>query len=149
LTLTSTAAPGQREPEYRVRGGAGQTQYFLTGRYLQSDQGLENAMPTQDPIHDHTRQEKFFGYGSTLFGDSTRLTYMTGAFVGHFQIPDLLGQEPLGDFGPSTLSSAILNENETDRFFFGLLALQTHHGNLDTLGFHALRHRQFRARRVR
>ena len=60
-------------------------------------------MPTQDPIHDHTRQEKFFGYGSTLFGDSTRLTYMAGAFVGHFQIPDLLGQEPLGDFGPSTL----------------------------------------------
>ena len=90
-------------PSIEYGGGAGQTQYFLTGRYLQSDQGLENAMPTQDPIHDHTRQEKFFGYGSTLFGDSTRLTYMAGAFVGHFQIPDLLGQEPLGDFGPSTL----------------------------------------------
>jgi len=119
-------------PSIEYGGGAGQTQYFLTGRYLQSDQGLENAMPTQDPIHDHTRQEKFFGFGSTLFGDSTRLTYMAGAFVGHFQIPDLLGQELLGDFGPSTLSSAILNENETDRFFFGLLALQTHHDNLDT-----------------
>jgi outer membrane receptor protein involved in Fe transport len=110
----------------------GQTQYFLTGRYLLSNQGLENATPMENPIHDRTTQEKFFGYGSTLFGDSSRLTYMAGAFVGHFQIPDVEGQEPLGDFGPSTLSSTSLNENETDRFFFAIAALQTHHEYIDT-----------------
>jgi outer membrane receptor protein involved in Fe transport len=113
-------------------GSAGSTQYFLTGRYLQSDQGLENAMSTPDPIHDRTEQGKFFGYGSTLFGDSSRLTYMSGAFIGRFQIPDVSGQAPLGDFGPANLSSTAINENETDRFYFGVIALQTQHDNIDT-----------------
>jgi outer membrane receptor protein involved in Fe transport len=122
---------GTVSPSIEYGDGVDQTQYFLTGRYLQSSQGLENAMPTQDPIHDRTTQEKFFGYGSTLFGDN-RLTYMAGAFVGHFQIPNVAGQEPLGDFGSPTLSSTSLNENETDRFFFGLAALQTHYDSVDT-----------------
>jgi hypothetical protein len=57
---------------------------------------------------------------------------MSGAFVGQFQIPDVAGQEPLGDFGSPTLASSSLNENETDRFFFGVLALQTHYDQVDT-----------------
>jgi outer membrane receptor protein involved in Fe transport len=119
-------------PSMEYGGSAGSTQYFLTGRYLQSDQGLENAMSTPNPIHDRTQQEKFFGYGSTLFGDSSRLTYMTGGFIGRFQIPDVAGQAPLGDFGPAELSSTALNENETDRFYFGVVALQTQRDNIDT-----------------
>jgi outer membrane receptor protein involved in Fe transport len=119
-------------PSIEYGGGGGQTQYFLTGRYLQSNQGLENATPLENPIHDRTTQEKFFGYGSTLWGDSSRLTYMAGGFVGHFQIPDVEGQEPLGDFGSPTLSSTSLDENETDRFFFGVVALQTHYDTIDT-----------------
>jgi outer membrane receptor protein involved in Fe transport len=123
---------GTVSPSVEYGGGAGDTQYFLTGRYLRSDEGLENAVPTVEPIHDRTTQEKFFGYGSTLLGDSNRLTYMAGAFVGHFQIPNVEGQEPLGDFGSPTLSSTGLDENETDRFFFGVVALQTHYDGIDT-----------------
>jgi outer membrane receptor protein involved in Fe transport len=123
---------GTVAPSVEYGGATGQTQYFLTGRYLQSEQGLENAMPTQDPIHDDTTQEKFFAYGSTLFGDSSRVTYMTGGFVGPFQIPNVVGEQPLGDFGSPTLSSASLNETETDRFFFGVAALQTHYDTVDT-----------------
>ena len=119
-------------PSIEYGGSAGSTQYFLTGRYLQSDQGLENAMSTPNPIHDRTEQGKFFGYGSTMFGDSSRLTYMSGAFIGRFQIPDVTGQAPLGDFGPANLSSTAINENETDRFYFGVVALQTQHDNIDT-----------------
>jgi outer membrane receptor protein involved in Fe transport len=122
---------GTVSPSVEYGGNEGQTQYFLTGRYLLSNQGLENATPMENPIHDRTTQEKFFGYGSTLFGDSSRLTYMAGGFVGHFQIPDVEGQAPLGDFGSPTLSSISLNENETDRFFFGLVALQRHHDDTD------------------
>jgi outer membrane receptor protein involved in Fe transport len=119
-------------PSIEYGGSAGSTQYFLTGRYLQSDQGLENAMSTPNPIHDRTEQGKFFGYGSTLFGDSSRLTYMSGAFIGRFQIPDVSGQAPLGDYGPADLSSTAMNENETDHFYFGIVALQTQHENIDT-----------------
>src|SRR6202050_3835806 len=122
---------GTVSPSIEYGGSEGRTQYFLTGRYLESGQGLENATPNPNPIHDRTEQEKFFGYGSTLFGDSARLTYMTGGFVGHFQIPDLVGEEALGDFGSPTLSSTSLDENETDRFFFGIAALQMHYDDLD------------------
>ncbi len=120
-------------PSVEFGGSSGHTQYFMTARYLQSDQGIENAMPTADPIHDRTAHSKFFGYSSTLLGDSDRLTAIAGASVGHFQIPDLVGLAPLGDFGPSVLSSTRLDENENDRLFFGVLALQTKHGSLDTL----------------
>jgi outer membrane receptor protein involved in Fe transport len=119
-------------PGVEYGGSEGPTQYFLSGRYLQSNQGLENAMPTANPIHDHTSQERFFGYGSTFVGDSDRLTYMAGAWDGHFQIPDVVGAEPLGDYGPGTLSSADINDTERDRFYFALVALQTHHDDLDT-----------------
>jgi len=123
---------GTVSPTVEYGGSAGSTQYFLTGRYLQSQEGLENATALQNPIHDRTVQEKLFGYGSTLFGDSNRLTYIGGIFVGRFQIPDVIGQSPLGNFGPDTLSSTRLDENETDRFFFGVLALQTHRDGVDT-----------------
>jgi outer membrane receptor protein involved in Fe transport len=123
---------GTVSPSVEVGGTEGRTQYFLTARYLQSDEGLENAMPTVEPIHDRTGQEKLFGYGSTLVGESSRLTFIGGAFLAHFQIPDVTGQAPLGDFGSATLSSASLNENESDKFFFGVLALQTHADGTDT-----------------
>jgi hypothetical protein len=119
-------------PSIEYGGSSGGTQYFLSGRYLTSEQGLENAMPTENPIHDRTSQERFFGYGSTLLDDSDRLTYMTGAWIGRFQIPNVAGEGPLGDYGPSTLSSTDINENETDRFFFALLALQTHRDSFDS-----------------
>lgn len=123
---------GTFSPSLEYGGGGGQTQYFFTGSFLESQQGLENAMPTSDPVHDNTTQGRFFGYGSTLFGDDTRLTYMGGAFVGQFQIPDIAGQDPQGDFGPATLDSTLIDDNETDQFYFGVLALQTHNGNVDT-----------------
>jgi outer membrane receptor protein involved in Fe transport len=118
-------------PSVEYGGSTETTEYFLSGRYLQSDQGLENAMPTANPVHDDTAQERFFGYGSTLLNDENRLTYMTGVWVGRFQIPNASGEAPLGDYGPSTLSSADINENEKDRSFFALAALQTHRDALD------------------
>jgi outer membrane receptor protein involved in Fe transport len=119
-------------PSLQYGGNDGRTQYFVSGRYLQSNEGLESATPGENPIHDQTQQEKFFGYGSTLFGDTNRLTYMAGGFNGHFQIPDVAAGAPLGDFGPTNLSPTRINENENDNFYFGLVALQTHTDAIDT-----------------
>jgi len=123
---------GTISPSFNYGGSAGNTQYFVTGRYLQSNEGLENALPTVDPIHDHTEQEKFFGYASTLLGDSNRLTYMSGVSISHFQIPNVTDSPPLGDFGGTSFNSANLNENEYDSFVFNILALQTKGANYDT-----------------
>jgi hypothetical protein len=52
---------GTVSPSFEYGGAAGDTQYFFTGRYMANNEGLENAMPIPDPIHDQTYQEKFFG----------------------------------------------------------------------------------------
>ncbi len=122
---------GTVSPSFDYGGSSGNTQYFVTGRYTQNNEGLENATPTVDPIHDHTEQGKFFGYVSTMLGDSTRLTYMTGTAISQFQIPNVLGQQPLGDFGGTWFNSANLNENEYDSYVFNILALQTKGANYD------------------
>ena len=123
---------GTLSPSFEYGGSSGNTQYFVTGRYMQNNEGLENAMPTVDPIHDHTEQGKFFGYVSTLLGEANRLTYMTGVSISQFQIPNVQGLLPLGDYGGTTFNSANLNENEYDSFIFNILALQSKGANYDT-----------------
>ena len=119
-------------PSFEYSGSGEKTQYFITGRYMQNGQGLENSTPSAYAIHDKTEQGKYFGYVSTLLGDSGRLTFMSGASDSRFQIPNTPGQAPLGDFGPATYDSTVLNENERDTFLFNILALQTKGDDFDT-----------------
>ena len=112
-------------------GAVGDTQYFTTLRGNWNALGIENATPSFNAVHDHTEQGKFFGYVSTLLGDSTRLSLISGASTSKFQIPNNLGQTPLGDFGPAVYPSSALNENELDTYVYNMLALQTKVDNFD------------------
>ena len=112
-------------------GAVGDTQYFTTLRGNWNALGIENTTPSFNAIHDHTEQGKFFGYVSTLLGDSTRLSLISGASTSKFQIPNNPGQTPLGDFGPSVYPSSALNENEVDTYVYNMLALQTKVDNFD------------------
>jgi outer membrane receptor protein involved in Fe transport len=123
---------GTISPAFDYGGSVGNTQYFVSGSYMSNEEGLENALPTVVPIHDNTQQDKFFGYVSSLIGDSNRLTFMTGQSMSHFQIPNVTDSPPLGDFGGTSFNSADLNENEYDSFVFDILALQTHTQNFDS-----------------
>ncbi len=119
---------GSREtitPSFDYGGSFGDTQYFVTARGNWNALGIENTTPSFNAIHDHTEQGKFFGYLSTLLGDSTRLSLISGASTSNFQIPNNPGQTPLGDFGPAYYPSSALNETEVDRFVYNILALQT------------------------
>ncbi len=60
---------GTVSPSFDYGGSVDNTQYFVTGRYMRNDEGLENSTSSVNPIHDQTEQEKFFGYVSTLLGD--------------------------------------------------------------------------------
>jgi outer membrane receptor protein involved in Fe transport len=132
-TLTSFGGSfGTASESFDYGGVSGNTQYFVTGRYLRNNEGLENSAPSVNAIHDTTQQEKFFGYVSTLLGDDNRLTFMSGLAVSHFQIPNNPNQQPLGDIGGMNISSTGLNENEYDNYFFNILALQTHTATFDT-----------------
>src|ERR1700693_5266259 len=82
-------------PKFEYGGSVGQTQYFVTGRYFASNEGIENPTPSLNPLHDYTWQGKFFGYASTLLDENTRLSFITGAALSKFQIPNNPGQAPV------------------------------------------------------
>jgi outer membrane receptor protein involved in Fe transport len=119
-------------PSINYGGLQGSTQYFVSGSYLQDNEGLENATPSLNADHDHTQQSKLFGYASTQLSADQRLIFIGGAAVSHFQVPNNSGQQPLGDFGSPTLNSDTLDENEHDSFAFAVAALQTRGTDWDT-----------------
>lgn len=115
----------QITPSFEYGGTAGQTQYYFTGRYFGSALGLENPTSAPNAIHDNTQQGKGFAYLSTVIDDSTRLSFIGGTSASNYQIPNNPGQTPaFTAFGVSNFNSALLNENQTERNSFGVLALQ-------------------------
>src|SRR5271169_1261876 len=107
-------------------------QYFFSGRYLQTTEGIENTLPTLNAIHDFSQQERGFGYMSTFIDPTTRLSLITGTSYNTFQIPNTPGQAvgmngnpPVNSaFGVTAFDSALLNENQREFTQFGVLALQ-------------------------
>ena len=107
-------------------------QYFFTGRYLQTSEGIENPTASYSPIHDLSQQEKGFAYMSTFVDPTTRVSLISGTSYSTFQIPNNPGQ-PVGlngnppvtsAFGITNFNSANLNENQTEFTQYGVLAVQ-------------------------
>jgi outer membrane receptor protein involved in Fe transport len=120
-------------PSFTYGGTIGQTQYFFSGRFLSDNVGIENPTSGYNAIHDQTGQEKFFGYVSTILPNDMRLTFMTGTSISKFQIPNSPNQAPqFTAFGVNNFNSSSLNENQVERNFYNVLALQKSYGALDT-----------------
>ena len=124
-------------PKFEYGGSVGQTQYFVTGRYFASNEGIENPTPSLDPLHDYTWQGKFFGYASTLLDENTRLSFIAGAALSKFQIPNNPGQP--ANFTGFTFNgsmvdgfdSALVNERQYERNYYNVVALQKKIDNVD------------------
>jgi hypothetical protein len=127
---TTTTAPGTHSlPSADCFAGV---QYYFTGRYLQTNVGIENSTPAYNAIHDFSQQEKGFAYMSTFIDPTTRLSLIAGTSYSTFQIPNVPGQ-PVGlngnppvtsAFGITNFNSALLNENQTEFTQYAVLALQ-------------------------
>jgi outer membrane receptor protein involved in Fe transport len=122
---------GSREtltPYFQYGGSSGTTEYFVTGRYFQSSEGLENPIPTLNAIHDQTYQGKFFAYGSKLIDDDTRVSVISGSSVSRFQIPNNPEQVPIAGAlpvpGVTEFNSSLLNERQIEQNFYNVVALQ-------------------------
>ena len=112
-------------PYFEYGGTAGQTQYFVTGRYLQNNLGLENPTPANEAIHDHTTQERGFAYVSTVIDPTSRLTYIGGIYNATFQIPNNPGQPAnFTAFGLNTFDSSQLNERQYEFTNFNVVSYQ-------------------------
>jgi hypothetical protein len=98
-----TAAPA---PEISAANCFPSVQYYFTGRYLQTLEGIENATSSVNPIHDFSQQEKGFGYMSAFIDNSTRLSLIMGTAISKFQIPDVPGQ-PVGQMGNPPVTTAL------------------------------------------
>ncbi|UPJ72035.1 TonB-dependent receptor [Bradyrhizobium sp. 187] len=123
---------GTISPYAEWGGTVGSTQYFVSGRYFGSNLGLENPIPSNNAIHDHTDQGKGFAYLSTVVDPTTRIVYMGGVSNSRFQIPNNPGQTPqFTAFGVSDFNSANLNENQREFNSFNVLALQYSSNGLD------------------
>ena len=83
---------GTITPSIEYGGTVGQTQYFVSGRFLQNNLGIENPTPANEAIHDRTSQEKGFLYLSTVLDPTSRLTFMSGVSNSTYQIPNNPGQ---------------------------------------------------------
>jgi opacity protein-like surface antigen len=113
-------------------GQTGSTEYFFTGRYLQNILGIENPTPSLNAIHDRTQQDRSFAYVSTIIDPTTRLSFIGGTATNRFQIPNTPGKMPsFTAFGITDFDSAQLNENQVERYKFGVLALQKSVNDVD------------------
>ena len=106
-------------------GHSGNFSYYVEASSLQNSLGIENPMPTRDPLHDSTTQNKGFAWLSWALNDHMRLTAMAGVSNGRFQIPDLYGQSPQFALqGISNYPSSVINEQQEETTSYGMLALQ-------------------------
>src|SRR6516165_4593672 len=120
-------------------GTTGSTEYFFTGRYLQNILGIENPRPSLNAIHDASQQDRSFAYISTIIDPTTRLSFIGGTATNRCQIPNTPGAvpsifgfaPPFSAFGVANFDSAQLNENQVERYKFGVLALQKSFNDVD------------------
>jgi outer membrane receptor protein involved in Fe transport len=123
---------GTITPSIEYGGTAGQTQYFVSGRFMQNNLGIENPTPANEAIHDRTSQEKGFLYLSTVLDPTSRLTFMSGVSNSTYQIPNNPGQPSnFTAFGVSNFDSALLNEHQNELNQFNVVAYQKSVGDLD------------------
>jgi outer membrane receptor protein involved in Fe transport len=119
-------------PYFEYGGTAGQTQFFVTGRYLQNNLGIENPTPANQAIHDHTTQERGFAYVSTVIDPTSRLTYIGGVYNAAFQIPNNPGQPAnFTAFGLNTFDSSQLNERQYEFTNFNVVSYQKSADDID------------------
>jgi outer membrane receptor protein involved in Fe transport len=112
-------------PYAEYGGTVGQTQYFVSGRYLTNNLGIENPTPEKEAIHDRTSQEKGFLYLSTVLDPTSRLTFMSGVSNSAYQIPNNPGQPSnFTAFGISNFDSSQLNERQYELSQFNVMAYQ-------------------------
>jgi len=121
---------GTITPSFEYGGTAGDTQYFVSGRYFGSDIGIENPTSANRAIHDHTDQEKGFAYISKNIDENSRLVFMGGTSTATYQIPNNPGQQTF-DGRTAPFDSAFLNERQTESNQFGVFAYQRSYNGLD------------------
>lgn len=123
---------GTIEPSLSYGGTIGNAgDYYFTASHLTSDLGIESPTSSPAPVHDHTEQDKQFGYASYSINPLQRVQVIAGNSISYFQIPDNPNQTPQYTLnGVSNFSSSQLNERQFESNQYGTIAWQ---GGVDGL----------------
>jgi len=127
------------EPSLEYGGSKGPLSYYFAGDFLYSglgtqNYGIEAAAEGINPIHDRNDQTKAFGYLSYLLDPTTRISFITGNYLGDFNIPNVPNTLPaftVNGASPSNLDSRNLNETQSEWTSYAFLALQKSINDLD------------------
>ncbi|HTP45458.1 MAG TPA: TonB-dependent receptor [Casimicrobiaceae bacterium] len=106
-------------------GAADNFTYYVVGSLMSNNLGIEAPTSDPNPLHDHTKQTNGFGYFSYHLNEDTRLNLILGGANNKFQIPNVPDQTPSFMLeGAPALASADLNQNQSEKTNFAVLALQ-------------------------
>ena len=115
---------GTIQPSAMYAGVQGPVDYFFTASHLTSDLGIESPTP-QNPIHDHTEQDRQFGYASYMINPMQRVEAIAGNSISYFQIPNNPGQTPNFTLdGTPSFDSSALNERQFESNQYATAAWQ-------------------------
>ncbi len=115
-------------------GSNGGFNYFLTGRYLEDEQGISSPTGATDPVHNQTQQYRGFGYFSQILDQHLRLSATIGAYDGNYQLPNVPGVPGAYNYGGgTTFDSLALDQRQRESSYFATMALQGSYGDFDFL----------------
>lgn len=106
-------------------GNNNDVDYYVMASHSSSDLGIENTRPSTDAIHDHSEQNKQFGYASYMLNSMQRVEMVAGDALSYFQIPNNPNQIAQYQIsGVTTPSSSNLNERQFESNQFMTAAWQ-------------------------
>jgi outer membrane receptor protein involved in Fe transport len=121
-----------RQPALTYGGRSGAIDYFVTGQFRHNAIGIENPTPSDWPIHDDTDQWHGLAKVTGIIDEQTRVSFIAGGSNARFQIPNNPNQAPAFTVaGASSLNSALLDQRQWEKNYFGMLSLQKHTDVLD------------------
>ncbi|MDE1901543.1 MAG: TonB-dependent receptor [Alphaproteobacteria bacterium] len=116
---------GTLQPSISYGGTTGDADYFLAASHLSSDLGIENPTSGHNAIHDHTEQDKQFGYASYMINSMQRLELIAGNSISYFQIPNNPNQPAAYTIaGANGMNSASVNDRQFESNQFATAAWQ-------------------------
>lgn len=125
---------GVLQPSFEYGGRSGAVDYYVTGEYLHTHEGIENAANTFNASHDTSTQFHGLAHVSGILDDQTRVSLLAGSFHGDYQIPTVGKNSPglgLTADGVGSFDSNSLNEHQREISQFAVLSLQKHYDAFD------------------
>lgn len=122
---------GTFQPSVEYGGMYNNLDYYFSASHLSSDLGIE--APTPDRVtHNHTEQDKQFGYLAYVINPMQRIDFIFGSSVNRFEIPNNPGQtENFTLAGTPSFDSINLNERQRENNHYAIAAWQGSRGPVD------------------